>query len=118
MVLRSLKDALREHHNVAVAEVEHQDLWQRCTLGIVGIASAHKPRDAALEGLRHSATFIQRALFRNLRLRHSPALIFELDDSLERGDRIERMLQRLHDEEASEPGEASGERPGEQKEKE
>jgi uncharacterized protein YlxP (DUF503 family) len=40
-VLRSLKDRLRDHYNVAVAEVEHQDLWQRATLGIVGIASAH-----------------------------------------------------------------------------
>lgn len=40
-ILRSLKDRLREHHNVAVAEVEHQDLWQRATVGIVAIASAH-----------------------------------------------------------------------------
>jgi len=39
MVLRSLKDRLREHYNISVAEVEHQDLWQRATLGIVGISS-------------------------------------------------------------------------------
>ena len=39
MVLRSLKDSLRQHHNVAVAEVEHQDLWQRAGLGIVTVAT-------------------------------------------------------------------------------
>jgi hypothetical protein len=38
-VVRSLKDRLREHYNVSVAEVDHQDLWQRTTLGIVAIAS-------------------------------------------------------------------------------
>jgi hypothetical protein len=39
-VLRGLKDRLREHYNVSVAEIDHQDLWQRTTLGIVSIASA------------------------------------------------------------------------------
>jgi uncharacterized protein YlxP (DUF503 family) len=52
MVLRGLKDALRQHHNVAVAEVEHQDLWQRCTLGIVGIASAHAPLEASFAAIQ------------------------------------------------------------------
>jgi len=32
-VLRSLKDSLRGHYNVSVAEIDHQDLWQRLTLG-------------------------------------------------------------------------------------
>ena len=39
-VLRSLKDRLRQF-NVSVAECEHQDLWQRATLGIVSISSDH-----------------------------------------------------------------------------
>lgn len=38
MVLRSLKDRLRKF-NVSVAECDHQDLWQRSTVGIVSIAS-------------------------------------------------------------------------------
>ena len=37
-VLRSLKDRLREHFNVAVAELDHQDLWQRSVVGVVGIS--------------------------------------------------------------------------------
>jgi uncharacterized protein len=37
-VLRSLKDRLRGKFNVAVAELEHQDLWQRFTVGIVTVA--------------------------------------------------------------------------------
>jgi len=38
MVLRSVKDRLGKF-NVAVAEVEHQDLWQRAGLGVVAIGT-------------------------------------------------------------------------------
>lgn len=37
-VLRSLKDRLRGHFNVAVAELDHQDVWQRSVVGVVGIS--------------------------------------------------------------------------------
>jgi hypothetical protein len=52
MVVRGVKDRL-QRFNVAVAEVEHQDLWQRAGLGIVTIAGteAHADRElrAALD---------------------------------------------------------------------
>ena len=38
MVLRRVKDRLQKF-NVAVAEIEHHDLWQRATLGIVAIST-------------------------------------------------------------------------------
>src|SRR5262245_26976935 len=38
MVLRRIKDRLQKF-NVAVAEVEHQELWQRAGLGIVAIST-------------------------------------------------------------------------------
>jgi uncharacterized protein len=37
-VLRSLKDRLRAHFNVAVAELQHQELWQRARVGVVTIS--------------------------------------------------------------------------------
>src|SRR5271155_908152 len=37
-VLRSLKDRLRAHYNVAVAELEHQETWQRSRVGVVTIS--------------------------------------------------------------------------------
>jgi uncharacterized protein len=51
-VLRSIKERLRQHHNVAVAEVDHQDLWQRITLGIVGIASARVPLEQTFASIQ------------------------------------------------------------------
>lgn len=46
-VIRSLKDRLRNSFNVAVAEIDVTDLWQRATLGVVSISGS---RDY-LEGL-------------------------------------------------------------------
>ena len=39
--LKSLKDQLRNRFNVAVAEVDANDLWQRALLGVVTVGSDH-----------------------------------------------------------------------------
>ena len=61
MVLRRVKDRLGKF-NVAVAEVEHQDVWQRAALGIVAISTtaAHVEQQLAsvkrsVRKLRHSS---------------------------------------------------------------
>ena len=38
-VLRSLKDRLRARFNVAVAEMDHQDTWQRAQVGVVSLSN-------------------------------------------------------------------------------
>jgi hypothetical protein len=47
MVLRRLKDRLGAF-NVAVAEVAHQDLWQRAGLGVVTVAGSDEMADKTL----------------------------------------------------------------------
>ncbi len=50
-VLRSLKDRLRARFNVAVAELAHQDLWQRSTVGVVTISGDAKHLDESLTAI-------------------------------------------------------------------
>ena len=38
-VLRSLKDKLRREFNVAVAELDGQDSWQRSVVGVVSLSN-------------------------------------------------------------------------------
>ncbi|RKX18985.1 MAG: DUF503 domain-containing protein [Candidatus Zixiibacteriota bacterium] len=38
-ILLSLKDRIRNRFNVSVAELEDNDLWQKCTLGVAIIAN-------------------------------------------------------------------------------
>jgi uncharacterized protein len=47
MVLRGIKDRLRKF-NVAVAEIEHHDLWQRAGLGVVTISTTEAHADQEL----------------------------------------------------------------------
>ena len=49
MVLRSIKDRIRDKFNVSVAEVGGQDKWQACTLGICMVGNDKKLIDASLQ---------------------------------------------------------------------
>jgi uncharacterized protein YlxP (DUF503 family) len=62
-VLRSLKDRLRAHFNVAVAELEHQDLWQRSRVGVVTISGDARHLEESLETIAQES---ERLLGRDL----------------------------------------------------
>jgi uncharacterized protein YlxP (DUF503 family) len=47
MVLRGVKDRIKKF-NVAVAEVEHHDLWQRAGLSVVTVSTDEKHADREL----------------------------------------------------------------------
>lgn len=52
-VVRSLKERLRERVHASVAEVEHQDLWQRAAIGIVVVAADGGQVREMLNSARH-----------------------------------------------------------------
>ncbi len=53
--LRSLEQRVRSRHNVAVAEVEHQDLWQRATLAVVTVNTDRAHLESALSSVAGEA---------------------------------------------------------------
>ena len=53
-VLRSLKDRLRTHFNVSVAEIAPSNLWNRATLGVVSISDSRDYLDGLMKNVeRH-----------------------------------------------------------------
>jgi uncharacterized protein len=57
-VLNTLTASLRQKFNVSVAEVDHQDLWQRATLGVSSVAGeAYHLRRVLHEVERHIGTY-------------------------------------------------------------
>ncbi len=62
-VLRSLKDRLRSHFNVAVAELDHQDVWQRSRVGVVSISNDGRHLEESLSAV---AAESERVLGRDL----------------------------------------------------
>ena len=54
-------------------------------------------RQRSLDGLRSAHGFLQRRVADELRIKHTPTLEFLYDDSLDRGLRIEALLQQEED---------------------
>jgi uncharacterized protein YlxP (DUF503 family) len=48
-VVKSLKDRLRNKFNVAVAEIDNQDLWQRATVSVVTVSADHVHAERVLQ---------------------------------------------------------------------
>ncbi len=47
-VLQKMRDRLRSQFNVAVAELDHQDVWQHATLGVVSISNSQPLLESVL----------------------------------------------------------------------
>ncbi len=66
----------------------------------VSVHAGEKERERTMEGLRAAAPFLQREVARTLGLRYTPHLRFVYDESVERGDRIDRLLRQARVEDA------------------
>lgn len=54
-VLESLKTRLRNKFNVAVAEIDYQDLWQRAAVAAVTVSSDHVHAEKVLRSVEDEA---------------------------------------------------------------
>jgi len=54
-VVKSLKDRLRGKFNVAVAEIDYQDLWQRAVVAAVTVSSDHGHAQKVLQSVEEEA---------------------------------------------------------------
>ena len=57
-VVRSLKDRLRAHFNVSVAELEPSNLWNRAMVGVVSISDSRDYLDGLMRNVERAATRI------------------------------------------------------------
>jgi hypothetical protein len=53
--VQSLKDRLRHKFNVAVAEIGHQDLWQRALVAAVTVSSDRQHAELVLRSVEREA---------------------------------------------------------------
>ncbi len=60
----------------------------------VSVLGEQPERQATLAGLRSAHGFLQRRVAAELRLKHTPTLAFEYDDSIDRGMRVSELIDR------------------------
>ena len=49
MVVKSLKDRVRNRFNVSVAETDHQDVWTRAEITVAVVAGDRRQADSVLD---------------------------------------------------------------------
>lgn len=54
-VVKSLKERLRQRHNVAIAEIDYQDLWQSALLSAVTVSSSRQLAEQVLQAVERDA---------------------------------------------------------------
>src|SRR5260370_481129 len=92
-ILRSLKDRLRTG-TVIVTEVRLTP-GMRTVRVFVQLADDDTERATTLAGLKAASGYVRHELVERLRLRRAPEVIFMLDESDERGQRIEQLLRQV-----------------------
>ena len=58
----------------------------------VSVLGTDEEKDATMEALRAAHGVIQKAISTQLRMKRTPSLTFVYDDSVERADRLTRMM--------------------------
>jgi ribosome-binding factor A len=61
----------------------------RVYVSVLGTPEEH---EASVQGLQSAHGYLQARLARELRMKHTPALTFILDDTAERAQRVERLV--------------------------
>ncbi|MDE2296396.1 MAG: 30S ribosome-binding factor RbfA [Gammaproteobacteria bacterium] len=103
---RDVKDA--RIGNVTITEVEvGADLR---TAKVYYLVFGHEGPDPKVQqGLESAAGFLRNALSRALEIRQAPALTFAIDESIERGVRLSRLIDEANEpNEPNEPGSDRG----------
>ena len=69
----------------------------RSALVFLSVMGDTATKQSALEGVQSAAAFIRRELRGRLALRYTPFLRFDLDDSLEQGEHLLRIMDGIRD---------------------
>lgn len=81
---------------VTITDVEVTGDLQQAKI-FISILGEEKQKQESLVGLAKAKGFIRSEIGSRIRLRKVPELFFEIDETIEKGNRIEDLLRDLHD---------------------
>lgn len=108
MLLTDIKDDRVGAGMVSVTDVDVSGDLQHAKI-FVSIYGTPEAKAETMSGLKAATGFVRSELGQRIRLRRTPEIVFQEDNSLERGDRILSLLNRL-----SQEREANGEEEAEE----
>lgn len=97
MLLHGIKDDRVGSGMVSVTDVNVSGDLQHAKI-FVSIYGTPEAKAETMEGLKAVTGYVRSQIGQRVRLRRTPEVVFLEDTSLERGDRVLSLLNRLHDE--------------------
>lgn len=98
IILRELKDPRIGF--VTVTQVRMSGDLSRAEV-FLSLMGTEEEKEQTLKGLENSLGFMRSEIGKRIRLRHTPELVFKLDNSLEYGANIQRLLLEIEKESQS-----------------
>ncbi|NEU29330.1 30S ribosome-binding factor RbfA [bacterium LRH843] len=98
IIMRELKDPRVSFVTITGVDVTG-DLQQAKVF--ITVLGSEEEKDATFQALSKAKGFIRSEVGKRIRLRKTPEITFELDESIEYGHRIETLLQNLNKNERS-----------------
>lgn len=93
-IIRELKDTrIPLMTSVVTVNVTNDLRYAKAYISVMG---DEETKNKAMQGLKSAAGFIRRELGKRIDLRYTPEFVFELDDSIEHGANIERLLNNIN----------------------
>jgi ribosome-binding factor A len=96
--IQGLKDPRIGFTTVTAVRVTRDLRYARVFISVLG---SHDEQDATMRGLKSATPFLRGRLGKEMRVRYLPELVFELDHGPEEAERLERLLNKLHQDEAT-----------------
>jgi ribosome-binding factor A len=92
-LIRNVKDPRVNQGMLSVTAVDTTSDLRYCKV-YLSVMGLHSEKEL-MKGLKSASGYLRRELGNSLQLRYTPELLFQLDKSIERGDRISRILNEL-----------------------
>ncbi|NLP14009.1 MAG: 30S ribosome-binding factor RbfA [Clostridium sp.] len=89
-----IQNELKDPRLSTIISITHLNVTKdlRYAKVFVSIMGTEEEKNSSLEGLRSAAGFIRREIGHRIQLRYTPEIQFELDNSIERGAYITKLI--------------------------
>ena len=91
IIRQDLKDPRINQTMVSVLNVDTTNDLKYCKI-YISVMGNEDQKKGVIEGLKNASGFIRREIARRINLRNTPELIFKIDDSIEYGIRLSKII--------------------------
>lgn len=94
MLISGIKD-YRINSLISVTDVE---VTTDLSYAYVYVSILGGNRESSMAGLKNACGYIRKEVGKNVKLRHTPEIIFKIDDSIEKGMYMESLIKKVNKE--------------------